>query len=148
MAFRWRADDGPKLNAGLVALWFFSGSGPVLLRNPTFLWFFRGVSDPLSPPLDPHMACMIKGWLHIMENLMNWLAFCHICSIQAGCDTGLQIFSLIICRAVHQWTINIWVHFPVVVSTAVIAASVKLFCVKIWVYLHFPSNPLIMPPPW
>ena len=22
MAFRWRADDGPTLNAGLVALWF------------------------------------------------------------------------------------------------------------------------------
>ena len=25
MAFRWRADNGPKLNAGLVALVFFSG---------------------------------------------------------------------------------------------------------------------------
>ena len=23
MAFRWRADGGPKLNAGLVALWFY-----------------------------------------------------------------------------------------------------------------------------
>ena len=34
MAFRWRADGGPTLNAGLVALWFFRGSGPVLLRNP------------------------------------------------------------------------------------------------------------------
>ena len=22
MAFRWRADDGPTLNAGLIALWF------------------------------------------------------------------------------------------------------------------------------
>ena len=32
MAFRWRADDGPTLNAVLVALW----SGPLLLRNPTF----------------------------------------------------------------------------------------------------------------
>ena len=37
MAFRWRADDGPTLNAGLVALGFFRGSGPVLLRNPIFL---------------------------------------------------------------------------------------------------------------
>ena len=37
MAFCWRADDGPTLNAGLVALWFYRGSGSVLLRNPIFL---------------------------------------------------------------------------------------------------------------
>ena len=36
MAFLWRADDGPALNAGLVALRFFRGSGPVLLRYPIF----------------------------------------------------------------------------------------------------------------
>ena len=34
MAFRWRADDGPTLNAGLVV---FRRSGPVLLRNSIFL---------------------------------------------------------------------------------------------------------------
>ena len=34
--------DGPTLNTGLVALWFFMESGIVLLRNPIFLWFFRG----------------------------------------------------------------------------------------------------------
>ena len=34
MALRWRADDGPTLNADLVALWYFRGSGSVLLRNP------------------------------------------------------------------------------------------------------------------
>ena len=33
MAFCWRADNGPKVNADLVALRFFRGSGPVLLRN-------------------------------------------------------------------------------------------------------------------
>ena len=27
---RWRADDGPALNAGLVAFWYFRRSGPVL----------------------------------------------------------------------------------------------------------------------
>ena len=32
-----RDDDGPTLNAGLVALYFFKGSRPVLLRNPIFL---------------------------------------------------------------------------------------------------------------
>ena len=46
MAFCWCANDGLTLNAGLVALWFFRGSGPVLLRNPIFLWFFRGGSGP------------------------------------------------------------------------------------------------------
>ena len=58
MAFRWRVDDGPALNAGLVALRFFRGSRPILLENPIFLKFFRGggqnsLSTP--PPLDPHM---------------------------------------------------------------------------------------------
>ena len=33
MSFRWRDDDGPTLNAGLVASWFFRGIGPVLLGN-------------------------------------------------------------------------------------------------------------------
>ena len=32
----WRADNGPTLNAGLVALRFLGRSGPVLLRNPNF----------------------------------------------------------------------------------------------------------------
>ena len=36
MALCWRADDGPTLDARLVALYFLRGSGPVLLRNPTF----------------------------------------------------------------------------------------------------------------
>ena len=37
MAFRWRADVGPTLNADLVASCFFRGSEPVLLRKPIFL---------------------------------------------------------------------------------------------------------------
>ena len=50
------SDDGTTLNAGLLALWFFRGSSPVLLRNPIFLWFFRGVQTPSPlPPLDPPM---------------------------------------------------------------------------------------------
>ena len=48
MEFRWRAIGGPTLNAGLVALWFYRGSGPLLLRNPIFC-------DPPVHPLDPHM---------------------------------------------------------------------------------------------
>ena len=58
--FRWRNDDSPILNAGLVALYFFRRSGAVLLRNPVALWFFCGGLDPLSPPpLDLRMCCII-----------------------------------------------------------------------------------------
>ena len=37
MAFCWWPDGGPTLNVGLVAVWFYRGYGPVLLRNPIFL---------------------------------------------------------------------------------------------------------------
>ena len=57
MAFRWRADGVPTLNAGLVTLWFYRGSGPVLIRNPIFCDFSggEGESGPPVPALDPHM---------------------------------------------------------------------------------------------
>ena len=35
-AFRWRADNGPKLNAGLVAA-IFQGIRTYIARNPIFL---------------------------------------------------------------------------------------------------------------
>ena len=55
MAFRWRADDGPTLNAGLVALLFYRGFGQVLLKKPYIFVTFQRVSGPPVPPLDPHM---------------------------------------------------------------------------------------------
>ena len=58
IAFCWRPDDGLTLNSGLVALRFFRGSVPVLLRKPIFVIFLGGGGglDPLSPPpLDPPM---------------------------------------------------------------------------------------------
>ena len=54
MAYRWRADDGPTLIAGLVVC-DFTGSGPVLLRNPIFVIFRWGGGG--STPLKPHIAC-------------------------------------------------------------------------------------------
>ena len=65
MAFLWRADDGPTLNSGLVALRFFRRSGPgvsaVLLYETLNFCDFSGGSGsgPPSPPLDPPMpqAC-------------------------------------------------------------------------------------------
>ena len=50
MAFHRRADDGPASNAGLAQLYFFRGSGSVLLTNPIFCDFsVRGGPDTLSP---------------------------------------------------------------------------------------------------
>ena len=37
VTFRWRADGGQTLNAGLKVLWFYRGSGPILIRKPIFL---------------------------------------------------------------------------------------------------------------
>ena len=52
MAFRWRADDGPTLNAGLVAC-DLRVSGPVLLRNPIFFCNFPwgGGGGGAEPPV-------------------------------------------------------------------------------------------------
>ena len=44
-------DDGPTLNAGLVALLFFRGYGPVLIRNSIALWFSRMGVQTLYTPL-------------------------------------------------------------------------------------------------
>ena len=69
MAFRWRADDDPTLNAGSVASYFFRGSGPELQRNPIFFNFSGGGGCSVTrvPPLDPHMnefvVCVISGEL-------------------------------------------------------------------------------------
>ena len=63
MAFRWRADDDPTLNASLVVFENFRGSGPVLLRNSVFFCDFSGGggggggggSGPPALPLDPRI---------------------------------------------------------------------------------------------
>ena len=49
MAFRSGADDGPTMNAGLVAMCLFRGSGSVLLRNPIALCLSGGVCTRCPP---------------------------------------------------------------------------------------------------
>ena len=53
MAFHWCADDGRTWDAGLVAMWIFRGSGPVLLRNPILCDFSGGGVQTHCPPLPP-----------------------------------------------------------------------------------------------
>ena len=54
MAFRWRADDGPTLNAGLVAA-IFQEIRTCIARKPCIFVIFQEGPDPLSLPLDPHI---------------------------------------------------------------------------------------------
>ena len=55
MAFRWLADDGPTLNAGLVAA-IFQGIRTCIARKPYIFVIFQKGSEPPVPPLDPHMV--------------------------------------------------------------------------------------------
>ena len=75
MAFPWRADDGPTLNAGLVSLWLFRGSEPVMPRNPIIYDFFflggGGGLAPLSPTLDPRMSSnVIQNSFKLSPNIL------------------------------------------------------------------------------
>ena len=48
MTFRWPANDGPKLNAGLVAC-DFSGDPISIAKKPYIFVFVRGCPEPLPP---------------------------------------------------------------------------------------------------
>ena len=54
MAFRWRADYGQKLKAGLVALRFSGDRDPYCLKSDIFV-IFEGVRTP-CPPSGSHHA--------------------------------------------------------------------------------------------
>ena len=63
MAFRWRVDDGPTLNAGLKVC-HFQGIRTSIAKTAIFFVIFQGagVRNPFHPSLDPHrFVCMV--WL-------------------------------------------------------------------------------------
>ena len=55
MAFRWRADGGPTLNARLAALGFSRDQEQYCLQTLYFRDFSRGPDPCPTPTLDPHM---------------------------------------------------------------------------------------------
>ena len=69
MAFRWRADDCPTLNAGLVALWFFR-----ITRKPyEFVIFSEGV-------------LWIRQWAHMSTFTFSWSPAHHYPLIVSSCS--------------------------------------------------------------
>ena len=73
VTFRRRADDGPSLNAGLVAL-YFKGIPTSIAKEPYIYVIFQGGGGgggPPVPPLDPHMKSHIfSGIIH--DSHMIW----------------------------------------------------------------------------
>ena len=59
--FRWRADDGPRLNSGLVAV-VFQGIRTNIAKKPYILKFFRGggVRNPCPPSGPAHGRWQIR----------------------------------------------------------------------------------------
>ena len=93
MAFCWQADDGPTLNAGLIALWFFRGSGPVLQGNRIFLWFFRGGGGGGLDPLPPIL--WICPWLYLVSLLVSsniFMAKRLLKNLTISCEFSLKIW--------------------------------------------------------
>ena len=104
MALRWWADDDPTLNAGLAALWFFRGSGPVLLRDPIFLWFFRGGgSEPLSHLWIRTCECLLKTKFGIQR-----LGDIKFCMFVLMLNVPVNNFSVMSCRGVEPVFCLIW----------------------------------------
>ena len=82
IAFCRRAEAAPTLNAGLVAMSFSRGSGPVLLKNPIFFLIFQmvwGGSGPPVPRLDPPMLPKI---LLLLKWRIKWVAYIKFFTLQ------------------------------------------------------------------
>ena len=71
MAFRWRADDDPTLNAGLVVFENFRGSGPVLLEILCFFVIFQVGGCPPSGSTHGTGRC-----LHLLRYTETRIGFC------------------------------------------------------------------------
>ena len=72
MAFRWRADYGPILTAGVVALRFQGDPDQDFQKKKTIFVMFQGggVRTP-CPPLDPRMDSATRR-MYYMKNMQFW----------------------------------------------------------------------------
>ena len=99
MEFGWWADDGPTLNADLMALSFFMGSGPVLLRNPIALRFFRG----LLPSGSAHDFSIrtINDNLNTMYGRVHDILVLFVQTSNEGSTAHVQMHKLVRASAAH-----------------------------------------------
>ena len=72
MAFRWPADDGPTLNAGLVVC-CFQGFQTSIAKKPYIFVIFQGGPDPCPPSGSTHVcstfsANKVKKKIHFIIN--------------------------------------------------------------------------------
>ena len=139
MAFHWRANDGPTLNAGFAGLhltiincikffcglWLwsysltifviFQGIRTMLLRNLWFLWFSREKSGhPVPcphPPLDPpmHMLPCTLGWIPAL-----WCSYLPVPTIWEHSYSTLHIRACTMLYCTLGWIPGPWcTYLPV-----------------------------------
>ena len=138
----------------LVALWFYRGSRPVLLRDPIFLWFFRGgvgpgvTLDPLSPSLDRHMhiSVEISRWCKRQfianyrkvpfSNLSQYLAINYS---PAAIIRNAKIWNIILLLAIFQkWKSNLDLEYPAVSEENCLKNLLPLpWHIISWEFWHF-----------
>ena len=70
MAFRWQADDGPTLNAGLVAF-DFKEIRTSIAKEPYVFVIFQGGPDPLSPRWIRTCQLNLKSILNIDRTIVK-----------------------------------------------------------------------------
>ena len=95
----WRADYGQTLNVGLVALWFFRGSEPVLLRNPIILRFFRGGLNTLS-------SLCIRAWnvwIFTYPSVKTYLSSIHNIFVIENCKSNVCFKCTLLSGGLHQF---------------------------------------------
>ena len=79
MAFRWRADNGPSLNAGLIALRFLGNPDQYCQETIYFCDFSLGggggggSGPPVLPPLDPPMMTTTRIQINLHKGQVDFV---------------------------------------------------------------------------
>ena len=153
MAFPWLRNDGPTLNAGLVALLFFRGSWPVLLSVCDFLGGGGGWGPDPLPPLDPRMqvndVVWTSMWFHFISShqrpyvvvltfclnmVFHPITLCN-CNMKNVAPTILSVRSVVYpCRL--QWA-------ALKETCSCICKQLRIFvvrCCQVWNYIQYFKN--------
>ena len=95
--FRWRADDGPILNVGLVALWFFQGVRPSIAKKPyIFINDFSGRGGGVRTPCYPSGSAQSATEIWVLPGRQQTAVFraSRIFRTYFPCATHVHILTL------------------------------------------------------